>query len=209
MGPVLIVVSVALPALALAEGSPPTEIVPGAVPGESRSLYYTLGLGPPAEDSERFGARSPTLAFAVGGSIPIKGKAYVDICGFLAMAQYKDHAPSLWASDDLFLTRFGLTASGRVGHAGRQVGAYASAGLGFAYVRFAAPGGYGVYPEAVGSTMAPVLTVAGSLETHPRERSRFLTELRYSWINADLGGDFGGPVNVGGPMLCFGWKWVL
>ena len=203
---VLFVASVAQPALALAGGSQPTETVHEAVPTASRSLYYTIGLGPPAEDSERFGARSPTLAFTVGGSIPVKGKAYVDICGSFSMAEYRDYAPALWASDDLFLTRFGMTASGRVGHVGRTVGAYASAGIGFAYVRFAAPAGYGAYPEAVGSTMAPVFTVAGSLESKPRQRSHFLTELRYSWIDADLGGDFAGSVNVGGPMLVFGWR---
>jgi hypothetical protein len=211
IGFALVVAAIALRAVAFAGNPEPTEIVPEAVPAESPSLYVTLGFGPGSgSETARFDSRPPMFAFTAGGSIPIKGKAYVDIGMFLGIEAYNDRAPAgYYGSDDLFLTTFGLTASGRVGHVGRTVAVYASAGVGFAYVRLGAPGGYGVYPEPVGSTMAPVLTVAGSLETHPRQRSRFLAELRYSWIDADLGSGFGGSANVGGPMLLFGWKYVF
>lgn len=207
----LLVASVSWRTGAHAEGPKPTEIVPEAVPAESTSLYVTLGFGTGSgSETARFDSRPPMFALTAGGSIPIKGKAYIDVGMYFSTEGYKDRAPlGYYGSDDLFMTTIGLTASGRVGHVGPTVAVYASAGIGFAYVRLGALGGYGVYPEPVGSTMAPVLTVAGSLETHPRRRSRFLAELRYAWIDADLGSGFGGSVNVGGPMALFGWKYVF
>jgi hypothetical protein len=172
-------------------------------------MFFTLGLGAPGGGTDRFHANTPTFAFMFGGSHPIKGKAYVDLGMGLSIAGYKEDSPvSTWTGKPLLET-ISLTASLRAGHAGRSVAAYGSAGGGFAYVRLGEPEGFGVNPEPVGSTMAPVLTVAGSLERPVRKHNRFLAELRYSWIEANFGSDAGGSLNAGGLVLFLGWRNVF
>jgi hypothetical protein len=205
----LVVATAALPASSAAETPPPTEIIPEAVSTDSPSLYVTMGFGPGPGSTTTLERDAPAFVLTFGGSIPIKGKAYVDLSMVLSLASY-DARPSVttW-NENLLLETFAFTASARAGHEGRKVAVFGSAGVGFAYVRLGAPYFYGTYSEPVGSTTVPVLTVAASLEAPARQHSRFLTELRYSWIEADLGGGFGGSVNVGGPVLLFGWKYVF
>jgi hypothetical protein len=128
---------------------------------------------------------------------------------YLSLASYDERPPLTTWNDNLLLETFALTASARAGYEGHKVAVFGSAGVGFAFVRLGAPYFYGAYSEPVGSATVPVLTVAASLEAPARQHNRFLTELRYSWIEADLGGGFGGSVNVGGPALLFGWKYVF
>ncbi len=71
------------------------------------------------------------------------------------------------------------------------------------------PGGFGISPGPVGSAMAPVFAVAGSLERSLRRHDRLLAELRYSRINADLGSGADGSLDAGGAALLFGWRHVI
>ena len=205
----LLVTAAVISAPAFAGDLQPTEIVPEAVPTDSPGMYATFGLGAPGGGTDRFRADTPAFAFTFGGSLPINGKAYVDLGMGFSIADYKDVSPESAWSDNPLLETFSLTASVRAGHSGRSVAIYGSAGVGFAYVRLGEPGGFGVYPEPVGSTMAPVLTVAGSLERPVQKHNRFLAELRYSWINADFGSGAGGSLNAGGAELLFGWRHVF
>jgi hypothetical protein len=205
----LLAASIAISAPALAGSPQPTPLVPEAVSTDAPSLYVMGGLGPGGGGTDRFQASGPTFAFEFGGSIPIKGKAYIDLGMGLSIAGYKDVWPVYSWTDEPLLTTFDLTASLRGGHVGKKVAVYGSGGVGFAYVRLGEPGGFGVYPEPVGATWAPVLTAAGSLETPAHRHSRFVFELRYSWIEADLGAGAGGSLNAGGAMMLFGWRGVF
>jgi hypothetical protein len=204
---VLVVASIGMAAPAFAASPEPTPLVPESVSTDSSSMYLMFGLGPGGGGSDRFQENGPTFTFTLGGSIPIKGKAYVDLGMSFSIARYEDVLPVSYWSDTPLLTTFALTASLRAGHVGKSVAVYGSGGVGFAYVRLGEAGGFGVYPEPVGATLAPVLTVAGSLEAPARAHSRFAAELRYSWIEADLGG--GGSLNAGGAMALFGWRYVF
>lgn len=207
----LVVASVAIsaPMPALAEGRQPTPLVPEAVSTDSSGMYFMLGVGRGAEGTDQFKPSAPMFAFTLGGSIPIKGRAYVDLGMGFSIAGYEYVGTTYtWTAKPL-MTTFDLTASMRAGHEGKRVAVYGSAGVGFAYVRLGEPGGFGVYPEPVGATVVPVLTAAGSLETPSHRHSRFVFELRYSWINADLGPAAGGSLNVGGPLMNFGWRYVF
>ena len=203
----LIVAAVVGVVSAHAESPEPTVLVPEpAVSTDSGGLYATIGGGP-SDETDRLQGHSPVLAFTLGGSLPIKGRAYVDIGMYLSSASY--HAePSLtgWGNDAELRT-FAFTASGRGGYTGRKAAVFASAGIGLAYVTLTEGLQlYGAYSPPLDATVAPVLTVAGSFEAPTRTRSRFLAEVRYSWIHADFGGNSGGSLNVGGPALLLGWK---
>jgi hypothetical protein len=184
------------------ETAPPS---PQTKPAGRPGPFFLFGLGGGAGSTEQFKARIPIFYFEAGASVPIGGKAWTDIALGLGLASYHEEIPATTWSGDVQLKTLSVSASLRAGHPGRKVGAYGSAGAGLAYARLGEAGGFGVYPAPVGSTMAPVLIGAASLE-HVGRRSRFVTELRYSWIPADLGEAAGGTLNAGGVLLLFGWR---
>lgn len=185
--------------------APQTAPAPRTRPYGGPSFVFAVGLGPGGGGNEQFEAKTPTLLFQVGGSIPIAPKAWTDIVLGFSIASYREESPeTTWTGDALLRVAY-VTASVRTGRPGKHLGVFGSAGAGLAYVALGEPGGFGVYPEPVGSRTAPVLTGALSLE-HPGRRSRFLVELRYSDISADLGSDAGGTLDAGGPILLLGWR---
>ena len=169
------------------------------------SVFFTIGLGPGGGGTEVFQAKMPTLLLQLGGTIPAGRKLWTDLALGFSIASYQEENPeTTWTGDALLRAAY-LTASLRAGRPGKKLGVFGSAGAGLAYVALGEPGGFGVYPEPVGSTTAPVLTGAITLE-HPGRKSRLVIELRYSDIQADLGADAGGTLNAGGAVLLFGFR---
>lgn len=208
---VLLVVSAAAGALgpAFAGNAQPTVIVPEAGSADSAGMYITVGMGPEPSGTDQLEGYLPTLVLTGGASFPIQGKAYVDVGLYLSAASYTGLPSSnAWWSDATVGTA-ALTVSGRMGHTGRSVAVFGSAGIGLAHVSLDAPTWLGFIYTEVDSVWTPVLTVAGSLETPARKHNRFLAELRYSWINADFGIDVGGSLNAGGAALLLGWRHVF
>jgi len=197
----------ALPGPASAESPQPTPLSPKVASTGSAGLYATLGLGASPGGTDRLDPDFPVLALTLGGSLPIKDWAFVDVAMDFSMASY-DAEPSLsgWGTEAQVHT-FAVTASFRGGHSGKKTAVFGSAGVGLAYVSLGADEFYGLSSPPVDSTVVPVLTVAGSLEAPAQDDSRFLAELRYSWISADFGSNSGGSLNVGGPVLLLGWKY--
>jgi hypothetical protein len=204
------VVAGVLRTAAYAESPPPTVLVPEAPLSTDRAgMYATIGFGP-ADDTDRLQGHSPVVPLTLGVSLPIRGRAYVDVGMYFSTVTYSAEPSLTGWGNNADLRTFAITASGRFGHTGKKAAVFGSAGFGFAYVRLG--GGdyfYGAYSPPLDTTVAPVLTVAGSFEAPARKRNRFLAELRYSWIHADFGSTSGGSLNVGGPALLLGWKGVF
>lgn len=205
---ILIAAAVALVAPAFAQTPQPTPLVPEAPATDSPGMYLLFGMGPVPDGTDRLLGDLPTLAFTVGGSIPIKGRAYVDLGLYTSVASYTAVPAYSWFGSGATVSTVAFTASGRFGHTGHKVAVFGSAGVGFGYVMLDTQI-FGIIPAEVDSVWAPVFTIAGSLETPVRKKNRFLAELRYSWIDVDFGSDAGGSLNAGGAALLLGWRHVF
>ena len=195
---------------AYAESPPPTVLVPEAPLSTDRAgMYATIGVGP-ADDTDRLQGQSPVVPLTLGVSLPVRGRAYVDVGMYFSTVTYSAEPSLTGWGNNTDLRTFAVTVSGRFGHTGNKAAVFGSAGIGLAYVGLGGEDNfYGAYSPPVDSTVTPVLTVAGSFEAPARKHNRFLAELRYSWIHADFGSNSGGSLNVGGPALLLGWKGVF